>query len=67
MEEERNEDNVYVRHVECTWVAHSFPNYWALGKDSQLIGNPNQILTTLCRQCFASGSAESVRIQTEGY
>jgi hypothetical protein len=24
--------NVYVRHVECTWVAHSFPDYEKLGK-----------------------------------
>jgi hypothetical protein len=31
MEDEVNENNVYVRHVECTWVAHSFPDYGKLG------------------------------------
>ena len=34
MEDEVNENNVYVRHVECTWVAHSMPGYFGLGEFS---------------------------------
>jgi hypothetical protein len=37
MEDEKNENNVYERHVECTWVAHSFPGYWALGERFMLL------------------------------